>query len=421
MRRVETHTVSSVKRQTVDWALSGRIPVGHLSVLIGEQGLGKSTWLAWLAAEASKRGQVVLVCSAEDDIASTIKPRLEAWEANLDLVRFVTVALDSTTEDGLLLPDDVEELTERIRETEARIVTIDPILAHLGREIDSHRDASTRQALAPLARIAGERQCAIVGAHHLNKGQGSDPLRRASASVAFTAQARSVLLWARDPDDPEGERGSQRALAHVKCNLAALAPTLTWEIESVVLPASASEPAVETSRVVPVGESEHTGRDLLAQQDDTEPSAIDEAREFLLSELASGPVAARKMMGDGRQLGIAERTLRRAAKRLGVETRKSTFAGGWEWVLPLTAEDGQAVWPPAEHDDVGHLRQNGSTMPVSSTSEAPKKGEDGQANELAIFASETCSVCGSSDVGPVSGTCRDCGTRVRPIDAVSPR
>jgi AAA domain len=419
-RRVETHAVSGVKRETVDWALAGRIPVGHLSLLIGEQGLGKSTWLAWLAAEASKMSQVVLVCSAEDSIATTIKPRLEAWGADLDLVRYVKVALDDTSEDGLLLPDDVDELSQRIAETGARIVTIDPILAHLGREIDSHRDASTRQALAPLARIAAEHRCAVVGAHHLNKSQGSDPLRRASASVAFTAQARSVLLWTRDPDDPEGDRGPRRALAHVKSNLAAEAPTLAWSIESVSLEACGDEPAVETSRVVSMGELDRTGRELLALQDDNEPSVMDEARQFVLDELATGPVPAKTMISNARQMGISEKTLRRAQKREGVETRKLGFGGGWEWVLPIVAvEDGQAPLGLPVDDNGGHLRENGSTMRVQGGSEGSESLEGGHDQVLAIFGGDQCLICGSSDIGPVSGTCRNCGTRVHPIDVAA--
>jgi hypothetical protein len=161
-----------------------------------------------------------------------------------------------------------------------------------------------------------------------------------------------------------------------------------------------------------VGESEHKGRDPLAQQEDSEPSAIDEAREFLIGELAGGAVASKQLFASARELGIAEKTLRRAAKRAGVEHRKAAFAGGWEWVLPLSGEDGQGVWPPSSNGTVGHLREDGSTMPVASHFEGVANAEDAQLTELATFA--VCPVCESSDVGPTSGTCRACGTRVHP-------
>jgi len=253
-RRVESVRASDIRRKRIEWLVPGRVPVGHLTLLIGVQGLGKSQWLTWLAA-ANSRGElsgepgVTLICSAEDAWDSTVRPRLEACNANLDLVRFVEVIFEDGEGEGLLLPDDILELSREIHDYGATLVTVDPVLAHLGREIDSHKDASTRQALAPLARVADEQKCAIVAAHHLNKGASTDPLIRASASVAFTAQARSVLLFSSDPDDPEGERGCRRALAHVKCNVAGLAPTQTWEVEPILLPATDRDPAVETSRV----------------------------------------------------------------------------------------------------------------------------------------------------------------------------
>jgi putative DNA primase/helicase len=385
VRRVESLPASQVGRKNVEWALPGRAAYGYLTLLIGEQGLGKSTWLAWVAAENSRRGAVTLVASAEDGWDTTIRPRLEACSANLDLVRFVDVALDDLSADGLLLPDDVDELAREIADTCATVVTIDPVLAHLGRDIDSHRDASTRQALAPLARLANEHGVAVIAAHHLNKSASSDPLSRAAASVAFTAQARSVLLWARVPSDDEGERGPQRALAHVKSNLSALTATQLWTVEPILLPAMGTHPEVETSRVVLTGESEHSGRDLLARREDTEPSALEEAREFLRQELATGPVPAKTIFGAAKTLGISEITLRRAAKDVGAETRKASFAGGWEWLIPLRRQDDHQRGSPSENGSDDHLGRNGSTMPVLAASEAPGNLEDDHPRELSIF------------------------------------
>jgi hypothetical protein len=386
VRRVESVPASQVERKQVAWAIPGRVAYGYLSLLIGEQGLGKSTWLSWLAAQNSHVGEVTLVCSAEDGWDTTIRPRLEAWEADLRLVRFVEVALADRSADGLLLPDDIDELSREIHDTGAKIVTIDPVLAHLGRGIDSHRDASTRQALAPLARIASEHGCAIVAAHHLNKSAGTDPLARASASVAFTAQARSVLLWARDPDDENGERGNRRALASVKSNLARLAPTQLWQVEPIVLPAAGAAPEVETSRVALIGESEHTGRDLLRVRDDDEhASALEEAKAFLGAELVVGAVQAKTLLATARSVGIAEKTLRRAAEELGVKKGISGFHEGWIWNLP---EGGQGGWPSSGSDEFGHLRENDSTMRVCDPSEPLEDAKVANTNELGTFVGE---------------------------------
>jgi AAA domain len=157
-RHVESVRESEIHRKRIDWLVPGRVPIGYLTLLIGVEGLGKSQWLTWLAAmnslgKLANEPGVTLICSAEDAWDSTIRPRLEAWNANLELVRFVAVYEDGEG-DGLLLPDDINDLAREIHDTGATLCTVDPVLAHLGREIDSHKDASTRQALAPLARVA---------------------------------------------------------------------------------------------------------------------------------------------------------------------------------------------------------------------------------------------------------------------------
>lgn len=396
-RRVFSVRASEVKRERVEWLLPGRIPFGYLTLLLGQQGLGKSQLLTWLAA-ANSRGEfggsgVTLMCSAEDGWETTVKPRLEAAGAKLDMVRFLAVSFDDGGEDGLLLPDDIFELERELHDTCANLLTIDPVLAHLGSTVDSHKDASTRQALAPLARLAGTYRCATVAAHHLNKGAGSDPLSRASASVAFTAQARSVLLFARDPDDPDGEVGSRRALAHVKSNLAPQAPTQLWQIEQILLDAKGTEPAVETSMVAHIGESAHTGRDLLAAAgggfESDQKTAVDEAKEFLMLELAGGPKLHAEVARDARGNGIADRTLQRASKDLGVEKSKEGFGkdGRWYWSLPLSI-DGQGPWPSMVANGVGHLSETPHEQTVSAPSGGVENTIDGHVNEMAIYGAE---------------------------------
>ena len=61
-----------------------------------------------------------------------------------------------------------------------------------------------------------------------------------------------------------------------------------------------------------------------------------EAREFLLDRLEAGPVKANDIVDEAKQDGIAERTLKRAKKELGIKSRKtpSKFDGEWYWELP---------------------------------------------------------------------------------------
>jgi putative DNA primase/helicase len=265
-------------------------------------------------------------------------PRLEAVQADVSLVRFVSIATGEGDEDGIAIPDDVPELEQRVWELGANLLVIDPLVAHLPGEIDSHRDQSVRRALAPLYRLAKNCSCAVVVVH-LNKSMGANPLLRIGGSVGFGNAARSVLLLDRDPDDPDGDKGQRRVLAHVKSNLSSLAPSLLYRVAPIVLPAEGTAPMVETSRLELLGESEHNGAALLSVGNEEERTAIEEAVGFLRDFLADG---TRQRTGDiykqANSLRISDSTLKRAARRLGVKKTKADFHGGWEWWLAEEAK-----------------------------------------------------------------------------------
>src|SRR5262245_12202082 len=61
-----------------------------------------------------------------------------------------------------------------------------------------------------------------------------------------------------------------------------------------------------------------------------------EAREFLLERLEAGPVNYDDLIDEAKQEGIAEKTLRRAKKELGIKSRRlGGSTGTWFWELPL--------------------------------------------------------------------------------------
>jgi hypothetical protein len=61
-----------------------------------------------------------------------------------------------------------------------------------------------------------------------------------------------------------------------------------------------------------------------------------EAREFLLERLKDGPAKTDEIIEEAKQEGIAEKTLRRAKKELGIKSRKEhgRIDGPWVWELP---------------------------------------------------------------------------------------
>lgn len=317
--------LAGIEPEQIKWLWQDRIPFGMLSMLAGDPGLGKSTLMVDIAAKVSRTGIDVLLLSAEDHAAVTIRPRADAAKADTERIHVVTMSRDGLDE-GLRLPDDCDALDALVAEHSARLVIIDPLMGHMADGVDSHSDKSTRTALAPLHHMAERRGCAIVFLLHLNKAKGSDPTYRTGGSIAVPAAVRSALLLARDPDDPEGDRGSQRVLAQFKSNLGPLAESEAYEIEAVQLPEGIVAP-----RLKRIGTSNISGADLLSAPAGEERTERTDATEFLRIELADGAKPVRELM---KLAPCGERTLRKAKKDLGVEQRKSGFNSGWEWFFP---------------------------------------------------------------------------------------
>jgi hypothetical protein len=98
---------------------------------------------------------------------------------------------------------------------------------------------------------------------------------------------------------------------------------------------------------VVVGECDTRADDLLVARGADERHAGGEAEVFLRSELRDGPRLARELFEEARELDIAEKTLKRARKAVGVVSQRVGGAGEdgrWEWSFPKGAN-------PTEDDD----------------------------------------------------------------------
>src|SRR5439155_26318473 len=91
------------------------------------------------------------------------------------------------------LPAEIGRVDQYVRETRARLVIIDPVMAFLDRTVMANSDANVRRALNPLAHLAEKYRCVILLVRHLNKDEGPNALYRGGGSIAFVAACR--LAW----------------------------------------------------------------------------------------------------------------------------------------------------------------------------------------------------------------------------------
>ncbi len=278
-------------------------------------------------APGRPRGAVIL--SAEDDPARTIRPRLEAAGADLSRIAIVSIREpDGTLRDPTIDAADLGAVEEALRQLDAALLIVDPLMAYLPNAVNANRDHDVRRSLSRLADLAARTGAAIVVVRHLRKSAGdANPLYRGGGSIGIIGAARSGLLVARDPDDESGQR---RILAVTKQNLAPEPAALAFSLE---VGAGAWHPHLAWH-----GRTEHRAVDLLRVPDPPERAPErEEAAAFLRNLLADGPLPAKQVQAEARDAGLAWATVRRAQALLGIQPQKVGRPGepqAWRWVLP---------------------------------------------------------------------------------------
>jgi hypothetical protein len=338
--------VSSVQAQPIKWLWPSRIALGKVTIVAGHPGLGKSQLTTYLAAQVTTGGNwpagegncpsgKVLILSAEDDVADTIRPRLEAAGADIERVHVLTAIRDANAVRGFNLAHDLSALETEIAQIgDVKLIIIDPITAYLG-ATDSHKTADVRALLAPVADLAARHGVAIVAISHLNKSGGNEAMARVTGSGAFVAAARGAYLIQKDVDD-----SSRRLFLPIKNNLGVDDAGLAFRIVTREISDDIRAPAIEwENERVMISADEALA--AATANDGEEGAALREAVEFLTDELKDGPVSQRTIKADAVANGISDRTLRRAKSSLGVVTRKMGMKEGWTWGLPRP-EDGHA-------------------------------------------------------------------------------
>ena len=352
--------VSTVEPKPIHWLWQDKIALGKLTLLSGDPGLGKSLvslaitaavslGARWpVGADTAPQGSVVML-SAEDGIADTIRPRLDAAGANCEAVHVVQASIDYDKDDEpserlFSLATDIDAMEVFIRRLgDCKLVVIDPISAYLGKT-DSHKNAEVRAVLSPVATLAEKLNVAVVAITHLNKGAGS-AMYRSIGSIAFTAAARASWVVTKDRDDPH-----RRLVLPVKNNLAQDRLGMAYRVET----GEAGAPVVmwEPNPV------DIDINDALSTMSDEFGGMRRDAIDWLQTELKDGPVSSKDMQKRAREAGHSWATVRRAQVELGIKPYVRKFAQGWWWDLPNSLNQDAQGAHVQKPEQVEHLGQN---------------------------------------------------------------
>lgn len=317
---------SSIREIPVDWLWYPYIPYGKVTLLQGDPGGGKSTFIVNIISAVSSGGRlpdgtglakplhVIYQCS-EDGAADTIKPRLIAAGANCENVAFVDEESTSFT-----LNDEVIRCA--VADFNAKLLVVDPFQAYLG-DADISNVTSIRRILRKLSMWAAAYDCAIVLIGHLNKKHGAKDLYRGLGSIDLVAAARSVLQIDVDEDYPQ-----YRVVRHIKSSLAPKGPSFGFRIDSdsilhwTILDSSENEPEYE-----PVDDLQATGKQ-------------EQVCALLKGALANGPVRSTDIRDLMQRESVSERTMMLTKTMLGIKSFRQ--GGVWYWAYKDKAERGKA-------------------------------------------------------------------------------
>ncbi len=308
--------MSQVEVEKIQWVWYPYIPYGKITVVQGDPGEGKTTFVLALIALLTKGESLpeeetgaepinVIYQTAEDGLADTIKPRLLSVGADCSRVLVI-----DENEVELTLSD--ERLEQAIKKTNAKVIVLDPIQAYLGGDVDMHRANEIRPIMKRLALLAERTDCAVILIGHMNKMGGAKSAYRGLGSIDIRAAVRSVLVVGRVKDEP-----TLRIVAHDKSNLAPEGKSIAFELDP-------------DTGFAWKGYCETTVDELLCGNGSL-LSKTAQAEKLLKDLLTEGEMLSEEITNQAKELDISNRTLKIAKQNIGVKS----FRKGDKWYSSL--------------------------------------------------------------------------------------
>jgi putative DNA primase/helicase len=371
IKQAEIIPLDKVKPLDIDWLWPGHIPLGMLTLIAGDPGVGKSFLTLYMAATVSAglpwpRSPVgtetpqsfpkekfakqiycgatlaesgvecpvisppgsVLILNNEDIPTKILCPRLSALNADLSKIKLIPFVWRSD-ENGneysaqFNIVSDIFALEMALSEIpDVKLIIIDPLLSYFGCR-DTYRDSFVRSSLLPLSNLARKYNVAVVCVMHLNKGSSSKIFNRIMGSLAFSSTARTV--WFVHPL-PDTENKKRCLFTPAKHNLLENPRSLVFEIKDnrVVF----ENPPINTS-----------ARSVSSSKSNIESPELNRVVDWLKNLLIDGnPLPSKKIFTLAKEHGFTNRTLQRARKELHINCfpeKDSQCQTYWSWKLPI--------------------------------------------------------------------------------------
>lgn len=338
------HSAFSITAAPTQWLWPNVFPLGAMSLLSGQAGMGKSqiavsvaavvsAGLSWASGEPFGAPSGVILMECEDSAADT-QARLLAAGADLSRISMrgrEDGPLDLTGPDMAALAEEAKRMTAA--GNPVRLVVLSPGLSFFGVK-GGNDDAAVREKLRMILLWAAQNNATVLFLTHPPKN--AKPTLDAQFAGADTYKRAARTAWAVLPDAGDDEpdmKRKRRVMICAKSNVGPDDVRVLYRIEGVTLADSCSQElrGSATSRIkwlLPAATAVHTAVHTVHRENVPVES-------WLASYLADGQAHDGKELKEAARLdGIHHPKLYAAARSLGVVIKPGRFLGARLWSMP---------------------------------------------------------------------------------------
>jgi putative DNA primase/helicase len=351
MIKVSGVNAGTVKPKAQKWLWHNRVPAGAITWGVGKPGNAKSLWATDLAARVSSGADFpdgakneggprkVLMYCGEDNLESTVVPRLIVAGANLDNITL----LDNQSFDvfdkeynrvdrrSIDLSQDCDTLNHLVHDhPEIALLILDPTTGVYGSRNTNH-DKDMRPIMNDLSDMCQKRGLTIVGITHTNKRGEAAAIDQIQGASSIAGAARAAWLFTRDP---ESDDEHAHVMSCIKANLSDKHDGLRLLTKAVMVNDEVGE-----HPMIVWGESTKMQADeanqALKEKRESKNGRRDDSKVAILTLLGEKPMLSKDVYTALEKQGHATETIKKAAGELTDEKQIYRRQKGGRWYMVL--------------------------------------------------------------------------------------
>lgn len=367
------------------WLGVGWIPLRELTVVVGEEGIGKSMSWVLIAAHvttgtafapfkipAREPADVLLIIT--EDSAAEVAARLELAGADMSRILWYSIDEDGTGSPvfGSDLTGDFAKLDEYLAGADQRpaLVVVDAWLDTVASGLNVRDTQQARAALHPWKTLASRHDFAALLVTHTNRLDTTSTRDMMGGTGALRQKARMVLFAARPKDAEE----PVLFIGPDKSNTTGLVNAVRFHVQAEQVREQTDDDPGTAARLARANYTTATIRDHISEWKQREleanraPTKAEEAQQVVLDFMAGRTEApARELKEHLRGAGFGQRAAEDAIKACG-ESRPGEARGPWMFSLFQTS---QSVPMSVESADIA----NSADIDPVLTSQSPQSSQ----------------------------------------------